>query len=121
MKSAKDISKHFRLFLTAVTLLYALTINHKEIPTYAASPEKNPVTAFDTTAAPEQDKQVLKQKVSFEAITSFVLLNLAQPLAFFRVPFEAPADLPFSLLKTDFSSPHFFCVLFANTIQPNAP
>lgn len=121
MRSAKDISKHFRLFLTAVTLLYALTINHKEIPAYVAAPDKAPVTALETTAAPDQDKKVLKQKVSFEAVTSFVLLDLAQPLSFFRVPFEAPADLPFTLLNIEYSGTQFFSVLFANTIQPNAP
>jgi hypothetical protein len=121
MIRAKHISQHFRLFLTAVTLLYALTINHQEIPAFATAPEKAPVTALDTAASPEQDKQVLKQKVSFEAVTSFVLLDLAQPLSFFRVPFEAPADLPFTLLKTDFGGTHFFSVLFGHAIQPNAP
>jgi hypothetical protein len=112
---------HFRLFLTAVTLLYALTINHKEIPAYAAAPGQVPVAAFNTAAAPDQDREILKQKVSFEAVTSFVLLDLAQPLSFFRVPFEAPADLPFTLLNIAFSGTHFFSLLFANTIQPNAP
>jgi hypothetical protein len=121
MARAPYILKHFRLFLTALTLLCALTFNHKEVPAFAPITGKAPVTAVDQASPERQEKQVLKQKISFEAVTSFVILDLAQPLAFLRVLFEAPLDLPFTLYKAAFSPTHFFSVLFADTIQPNAP
>lgn len=121
MAHAIPILKHFRLFLTALTLLCALTLNHKEIPAFAPATGKAPVTAVEKTAFPEQDRQVLKQKISFEAVTSFVVLDLVQPLAFLRVLFAFPLDVPFAFYRTVFSDHHFFSVLFADTIQPNAP
>lgn len=119
MAHVNGIFKHLRLFLTAVTLLCALTINHKEIPAYV--PAKAPNTAVDHSSMAGTGTEVVKQKISFEAVTSSILLDLAQPFSFLRVFFEAPTDVPFRLFRAVFSATHYFSILFADSIQPNAP
>ncbi|MGV3538220.1 MAG: hypothetical protein ACO1OQ_00325 [Rufibacter sp.] len=87
MKPGHYIQRNWRLLCTSIALLLVLTVNHRALPAYAhAAPNTQ------QTAVKKQDKDatVVKQKVSFEATTSFVDLNLAEPTAFLHITFTAP-------------------------------
>ncbi len=108
----------------SLTLLWALMLNGQEVIAYsAAAKATGPATAAMLAMAPEREsKTEIKQKVSLEATTSFVALNLQQAIV--PVPiqsFATPAD---EEMKTSGLAPPgngFVAQLFPVTIQPNAP
>ncbi|HEY4649765.1 MAG TPA: RNA methyltransferase [Pontibacter sp.] len=124
MPKTITIAQHFRHLLMSVTLLWALMLNGQEVRAYSLPAEsKAKQEATKVSDAPVQDtKAVVKQKVSLEAITSFVTLNLQQATLPAPLPvFAAPTD---ELLPAQAAQPignGFVAQLFPVTIQPNAP
>lgn len=107
----------------SVTLLWALLLNGQEVVAYSCVPQ-NPQqqTASQVNKASQEEKTVVKQKVSLEATTSFVALNLQPALQPLPQPaFAAPADeqLPAFTAVPPGTSPT--ARLFPVTIQPQAP
>ncbi len=108
----------------SLTLLWALMLNGQEVIAYSASAKATTpaATAKLATAPDKESKTVVKQKVSLEATTSFVALNLHQ--AIIPAPaqsFVLPAD---EEMKSSGLAPPgngFVAQLFPVTIQPNAP
>ncbi len=124
MPETKAIAQHIRHLLMSVTLLWALMLNGQEVRAYslpADNTTKQEASKLTDAPAPEH-KTVVKQKVSLEATTSFVTLNLQQA--------TLPAPLPAFAAPTDDELPAqtalpvgngFVAQLFPTTIQPNAP
>ncbi|MBB6611269.1 RNA methyltransferase [Pontibacter sp. Tf4] len=108
----------------SVTLLWALMLNGQEVRAYSLPADTSPKQEASTVAdAPvPEHKTVVKQKVSLEATTSFVTLNLQQATLPAPLPaFAAPTD---ELLPAQAALPTgngFVAQLFPVTIQPNAP
>ncbi|MFD2246101.1 RNA methyltransferase [Pontibacter ruber] len=123
MSGRPTISYHFRHLLMSVTLLWALMLNGQEVVayTYDNAPKQ---TASKLASAPGAErKTVVKQKVSLEATTSFVVLNLEQQ-ALEPAPlpsFAAPADEVVPAYAARAPGKGFVARLFPITIQPNAP
>ncbi|MCC9165962.1 RNA methyltransferase [Pontibacter harenae] len=116
-----NIRNHFRLFLMSVTLLWALMLNGQEVVAYA-SPAHSKTVSCVVNSPEKEHKTVVKQKVSLEATTSFVALNLQQALEPVPFPsFAAPTDevLPNKAILSPGAG--FAAQLFPITIQPNAP
>ncbi|WP_345164712.1 hypothetical protein [Nibribacter koreensis] len=119
MKTGQNISHHWRLLWTSLALLLVLSVNHQVLPAFAksaASTEKTSVKAHTT-----QEGTIVKQKVSFEATTSFVDLVLAEPDTLPTFTFSAPAT---QKLKTE--APLAYWTFFlqqqaTQPISPNAP
>ena len=108
----------------SVTLLWALMLNGQEVVAYTYSAKAVPQKASSELAtAPEKEhKTVVKQKVSLEATTSFVVLNLGQALEPTPFPeFAQPTDEPLPSLVAKPAGIGFIAQLFPITIQPNAP
>lgn len=122
MPENKNIYNHLRHLLLSFTLLWALVLNGQEVVAYRA-PAKAPVKTTQLATAPDGDcKTVVKKKVSLEATTSCVLLNLQQAIV--PAPFQSfarPAndDLPAAVISS--AGAGFMAQLFPVTIQPNAP
>ena len=121
MPKAKTISCHVKHLLMSFTLLWALMLNGKEVAAYAPAAQQHN-TQHLATAPASENKAVVKQKVSLEATTSFVTLNLQQA--------TLPAPFPAFAIPTDEALPAhtvlpsgngFVAQLFPTTIQPNAP
>lgn len=124
MPQTKTIAQHFRYLLMSVTLLWALMLNGQEVRAYAL-PADNAAkqdTSKVADAPASENRTVVKQKVSLEATTSFVTLNLQQA--------TLPAPLPAFAAPTNETLPAhtalpagngFVAQLFPTTIQPNAP
>ena len=113
-----NIAKNFRLIFTAITLLFVVGLNNREVTTYAA-PKAKTTQHVNNTAA--QTHGILKQKVSLEATTSYVILQLAICADFIRYTFTNPickVNTSYTLIS---AVTGFFSVLLATTIQPNAP
>jgi hypothetical protein len=111
----KSISLQFRLFLVGVSLLSVLFLNKREV---AISLEK-PVPEQTLKAGSRQ--LVIKEKVSFEAVPSCVVLPQALIPEFFS--FEFPAiQVPVALQSAvvPVVVPLFQRLLFT-AISPNAP
>lgn len=123
MLNTKIITSHFRHLLMSVTLLWALVLNGQEVVAYAGSVPGTTQQTNSKFAVPSEDsKTVVKQKVSLEATTSFVALNLQQALE--PVPFPVFASTAHDILPAHTSVPRgasFVQQLFPVTIQPNAP
>ncbi len=125
MPKAKHIFHHFRHLLMSVTLLWALMLNGQEVVAYSA-PVKGPVKAgapHVATAPGAETKTVVKQKVSLEATTSFIALNLQQHA---MVPpvfpgFAPPVDEELASCLARAPGAGYIAQLFPITIQPNAP
>jgi hypothetical protein len=124
MPKVNNISSHLKHLLMSVTLLWALMLNGQEVVAYTSLADSAPKQANTRlTDAPDHEKRtVVKQKVSLEATTSFVALNLQQavePIAqptFVRVTNEllpAYTTIPPGLTLV--------AQIFPITIQPNAP
>ncbi|MDX5421608.1 MAG: RNA methyltransferase [Hymenobacteraceae bacterium] len=121
----KAISNHFRHLLMSVTLLWALMLNGQEVVAYShtsdgTTPQQS--SAQLAHAPKKETKTVVKQKVSLEATTSFVALNLQQAIYPLPQPsFATPTD---DLLPAYTAVPPgagFVAQIFPITIQPNAP
>ncbi|TXK44944.1 RNA methyltransferase [Pontibacter qinzhouensis] len=108
----------------SLTLLWALTLNGQEVIAFSTTAKaKAPVATTKLATTPDKEsKTVVKQKVSLEATTSFVALNLHQAIIPAPVQsFAAPAD---EEMKSSGLAPPgngFVAQLFPVTIQPNAP
>ncbi|NEM99527.1 RNA methyltransferase [Pontibacter sp. BT327] len=108
----------------SVTLLWALMLNGQEVRAYslpADNTTKQEASRLSDAPAPEK-KTIVKQKVSLEATTSFVTLNLQQatlpaPLPAFATPGNEPLPAHTKLPAGN----GFVAQLFPVTIQPNAP
>ena len=125
MPNAKAISSCFRHLLMSVTLLWALMLNGQEVVAYTAAAHGTPQQQSSrlATAPSSEDNTVVKQKVSLEATTSFVALNLQQGIVPLpqQPTFANPAD---ELLPAYTAVPPgigFVSRFFPVTIQPNAP
>ncbi|MHA6246697.1 RNA methyltransferase [Pontibacter sp. CAU 1760] len=103
----------------SVTLLWALMLNGQEVVAYTSA---TPISK-QLASAPAETRTVIKQKVSLEATTSFVALNL--PQAVVPLPqqptFANPADLLLPAYTTIPPGIGFVARLFPIIIQPNAP
>ncbi|WP_207432532.1 hypothetical protein [Sabulibacter ruber] len=121
MKPRHYIQRNWRLLCTSIALLLVLTVNHRALPAYAhatASPAEQTAVSKQGRDA---DSSVVKQKVSFEATTSFVDLQLAEPTTFPRLTFAAPVE---QVVKTSLGTPYWAFLLqqvATLPISPNAP
>ncbi len=120
MANVRTISHPFRFLVTAVTLLCVLLLNHQEITTYRPAPVKLPGTNTQLHKS-AQKQAVVKQKVSFEATTSYLLMPLAQFTDWLPPVFSRQFSLtPVTAPKTR-QGIFLFAMLCASTIVPNAP
>ena len=111
----KSISLQLRLFLLGLSLLSVLSLDKREVAIYLEKP------ASEQTVKVSAEQYVLKEKVSFEAVTSILVLPEAILPDLFNFNFPAA---PFQ--KTVFSytvsavAP-LFKRLLISAISPNAP
>lgn len=124
MPKTKTIALHIRHLLMSVTLLWALMLNGQEVRAYSLPAEnttKQEASRLSDAPAPEK-KTIVKQKVSLEATTSFVTLNLQQATLPAPLPaFATPGNEPLPAHSTLPAGNGFVAQLFPITIQPNAP
>jgi len=115
MPRFKNISLQLRLFLLGLSLLSVLSLDKREVAIYL----EKPVAEQAFKASPEQ--YVLKEKVSFEAVTSFIVLPEAIFPELFSFQFNpAVASGQFLAFVVPVVSP-LFQRLLATSISPNAP
>ena len=106
----------------SVTLLWALMLNGQEVVAYSYGNAPKQTASSLATAPPAEGRTVVKQKVSLEATTSFVVLNLDQALEPAPLPsFAAPANEALPAYAARAPGAGFVARLFPVTIQPNAP
>lgn len=120
MNCPADIAKTLRLFFTAITLLFVVGLNNREVTTFAIVPAKSASEQVNKAAADQHG--TVKQKVSFEATYAGIVLPPATILpavweAVFTGPlrFSLPTYTPASL------STGIFRRLLSTAISPNAP
>ncbi|KAA3436501.1 hypothetical protein [Rufibacter hautae] len=121
MKPGHYIQRNWRLLCTSIALLLVLTVNHRTLPAYAHAPASPAEQTELNKQGRDQHSSVVKQKVSLEATTSFVTLQIAEPATFLRLTFTAPVQ---ALLKTSLGTPYwtsFLQQLATLPISPNAP
>ena len=115
MPRFKNISLQLRFLLLGLTLLSVLSLDKREVAIYL----EKPVTEQRFKAAPEQC--VVKEKVSFEAVTSFIVLPEAifpDLISFdFTPAVAAPQFVSFAVPVVI----PLFQRLLATSISPNAP
>ena len=124
MLKAKNIPNHIKHLLMTLTLLWALMLNGQEVVAYTSGANGTTQDADHKLAhGQNQDqKTVVKQKVSLEATTSFVALNLQQAVEPLPQPTFAYASyLLLPAYTTIPPSVGFLAQIFPITIQPNAP
>ncbi len=125
MPNAKNISNCFKHLLMSFTLLWALVLNGQEVVAYTSA-VNGPAQQSNSklaTVPDSENKNVVKQKVSLEATTSFVALNLQQaavPLPQ-QPSFAKPTDELLPAYTTIPPGIGFVSRIFPITIQPNAP
>lgn len=122
MAATRNITQQIRFLLTAVTLFCVLLLNNQEITSYRLVASKSAAeSSQQVQGTSKKQKTVVKQKVTFEATTSYFIL---QPVYFTRflhpVLYVPATDIPELLLKPSYYI-HFFSVLFGFIINPNAP
>ncbi len=112
----KSISLQFRLFLVGISLLSVLFLDKREV---AISLQK-PVAEHTVKAATKQ--LVIKEKVSFEAVASYVALPAAILPDLQTFHFAAPAVVAAKIrtLIVPVAAP-LFRRLLVTAISPNAP
>ena len=111
----KSISLQLRFLLLGLTLLSVLSLDKREVAIY----REKPATENRFKAAAEQC--VVKEKVSFEAVTSFIVLPEAifpDLISFDFTPL--PATKQFFTFAVPVVTP-LFKRLLATSISPNAP
>ncbi|MDX5348922.1 MAG: hypothetical protein LPJ89_09320 [Hymenobacteraceae bacterium] len=119
MPKVSSIAKQFRLIFTSLTLLCALALNNRELTTYTL-PVSLPVQ--EQAVQPKEQKQTeVKQKVTFEATSSYVVLHLEKFVSCLRVVFTKPLELLQPLFSSADGITGFFRILSATQIMPNAP
>ena len=120
MPQQNTILKQFRVVFTAATLLCALFLNYQEVNLFAAAKPAKAKTEQLTKTEKKPDLTI-KQKISFEAVTSFILLPapLAAVLPNFQfhfIPVTTEAVLPVISAGLPYISR-----LLGTALQPNAP
>ncbi|HSI91333.1 MAG TPA: hypothetical protein VK927_09470 [Adhaeribacter sp.] len=116
MSYLKSISLQLRFLLLGLTLLSVLSLDKREVAIYLEKPATEQ-TALK--AAPDQC--IVKEKVSFEAVTSFIVLPEAifpDLISFGFSP--APSPARFVAAAAPVVTP-LFQRLLASSISPNAP
>lgn len=104
------------------TLLWALMLNGQEVVAYSSATAPAQTDGQVTHMPNHENKTVIKQKVSLEATTSFVALNLQQAVEPFHMPtFAKPTNELLVGYNTAPSGIGTVAKLFPVTIQPNAP
>ncbi|PKV66643.1 hypothetical protein BD749_1773 [Pontibacter ramchanderi] len=123
MPNTTNILPHFRHLLMTVTLLWALMLNGQEVVAYTYTVPGAPAKSASQLATVPQEKTVVKQKVTLEATTSFVVLNLEQnALEPTPIPaFAIPADEALPAYAARAPGAGFVARFFPISIQPNAP
>jgi hypothetical protein len=114
-----NIVKHLRLLLTAITLLFVVGLNNREVTTFAAAPKAKTTQQINKSAADRNG--TVKQKVSFEATPSYVVLQLAAMPELLRLSFAEPLFLHFTPHYSNGSVISFFKIFLSSAIQANAP
>lgn len=114
-----NIVQHLRLFLTAITLLLVVGLNNREVTTYTVPDAAGHQVAHAPAA---EQHGIVKKKVSLEATSSYLVLQLAALSAnCSRINFS-PRLIP---VKTSYCPAvaviGFFKLFLATAIQPNAP
>ncbi len=106
-----------------VTLLWALMLNGQEVVAYAHTAPGSPAQSATQLATTPEEKTVIKQKVSLEGTTSFVVLNLEQDaLEPSPIPaFAIPSDEALPAYAARAPGAGFVARFFPISIQPNAP
>jgi hypothetical protein len=123
MPNAANIPHYFRHLLMTVTLLWALMLNGQEVVAYTYSAQGIPAQPTQLATSSQENKTVIKQKVSLEGTTSFVVLNLEQdvlepsPISGFAFPQDEA--LPAYAARAPGAG--FVARFFPISIQPNAP
>ncbi|WP_062544181.1 hypothetical protein [Rufibacter tibetensis] len=121
MKPRHYIQRNWRLLCTSIALLLVLTVNHRALPAYAHAAATPAEQAAINKQGRDAESSVVKQKVSFEATTSFVALEITEPAVFLRLAFIAPVQ---QIIKTSLAFPDwtfFLQRLAILPISPNAP
>jgi hypothetical protein len=126
MPNTKAISCYFKHLLMSVTLLWALMLNGQEVVAYTSAVNNGNAQQHSSqlaTAPSSESKTVVKQKVSLEATTSFVALNLQQAVVPLpqQPTFANPTDILLPAYTTVPPGVGFVSRLFPIIIQPNAP
>lgn len=124
MPKVKTIFCHVKHLLMSVTLLWALMLNGQEVVAYTSAANGAAQQSSSQLATPASEtRTVVKQKVSLEATTSFVALNL--PQAVVPLPQHPTFANPTHLLLPAYTAIPpgigFVAQLFPIIIQPNAP
>ncbi|PSR52209.1 hypothetical protein AHMF7605_01070 [Adhaeribacter arboris] len=123
MAANRTITQQIRFLLTAVTWCCVLLLNNQVITTY------QPVIKGTSAAGDSQlqkntsrkEQTVVKQKVTFEATTSYFILQIAHFTNWLKPIFQTPTfNIPEPLFKV-YRARYFFRVLFSFIIIPNAP
>ena len=115
MNRLKAISLQLRFLLLGLSLLSVLSLDKREVAIYLEKP------AQEQTVKASADQFVIKEKVSFEAVTSFIVIPEAIFPELFSFDFSlAPATEQFvsfavPVIKTSFQR------LLVTSISPNAP
>ena len=115
MPRLKAISLQIRFLLLGLSLLSVLSLDKREVAIYLEKPAK------EQTVKASPDQLIIKEKVSFEAVTSFIVL----PDAIFPdlISFDfslAPSARQFITFAVPVASTSFQRLL-ATSISPNAP
>ena len=115
MAYLKNISFHLRFLLLAVSLLSVLSLDKREVAVYLPQQTEN-------QAVKTSGKQcIVKEKVSFEAVTSFIVIPdaiLPDIFSFTAAVFTPAAPI---LNNAPSAVPALFTRLLQTAISPNAP
>ena len=111
----KTISLQLRLFLLGLSLLSVLSLDKRELAIYLEKP------ASEQTVKVSAKQYILKEKVSFEAVTSFLVLPAAilPDLFNFNFPTAHFQQTVFSYAVSAVTP--LFQRLLISAISPNAP
>lgn len=123
MQVIRSISQQLRVFLTAATLLCVLVLNNREVATYTfpTTPVSKAENSQTLTSLPAGKTATVKQKVSFEAVNSYMLLHLAAVVDFLVPLFNRPVTFVEQAVQFFAEDFPFFSIFCASSIQPNGP
>lgn len=120
MFKTANISKHFRVAFTALTLLFVIALNNREITTYVATPA-TAATDHQVSESPKKGSFV-KQKIYFEATPSYILIHFAATCPeYLQVTFTKPFFSNLLHYRLPDAVAGICRLFFATAIQPNAP
>lgn len=114
-----NISRHFRVILTALTLLCVMALNHREVTTYVSAPAAGSSQQLHTATAERHG--TVTQKVSLEAPHAYLVLQLATFTDFFRVTFHCPVTTLLHYCRLPEPVTGIFSIFFSTLIQAQAP